>query len=102
VNTSFSFMAGRPFKVGRFAHSLRVRLMREHLGIDVDSLDEENLSARQPVERYHEQGTWDPDTEQTYGQGSGITHISNSKPERALGNIVAGNIDQGWRKTNVC
>jgi phospholipase D1/2 len=31
-------MAGRPFKVGRFAHTLRVRLMQEHLGIDVDSL----------------------------------------------------------------
>ncbi|KAI0301100.1 hypothetical protein B0F90DRAFT_1810149 [Multifurca ochricompacta] len=25
---------GKPFKVGRFAHTLRVRLMREHLGID--------------------------------------------------------------------
>lgn len=33
-----STMAGRPYKVGRFAHSLRVRLMREHLGIDVDGL----------------------------------------------------------------
>ena len=33
-----SNMAGRPYKVSRFAHSLRVRLMREHLGIDVDDL----------------------------------------------------------------
>ena len=38
-------MAGRPFKVGRFAHTLRVRLMREHLGVDVDSLYEEDLMA---------------------------------------------------------
>lgn len=32
-----SFMAGKPFKVARFAHTLRMRLMREHIGIDVDS-----------------------------------------------------------------
>ncbi|KAF8630837.1 hypothetical protein AX17_005196 [Amanita inopinata Kibby_2008] len=36
-------MGGRPFQVGRFAHTLRVRLMREHLGIDVDALDEETF-----------------------------------------------------------
>ena len=36
-------MGGRPFKVGRFAHPLRVRLMREHLGIDVDALDGEEF-----------------------------------------------------------
>ncbi|KAB8416422.1 hypothetical protein FH972_024941 [Carpinus fangiana] len=31
-----SYMAGKPYKVGRFPHTLRMRLMREHLGIDVD------------------------------------------------------------------
>jgi phospholipase D1/2 len=91
-------MAGQPFKVGRFAHTLRVRLMREHLGIDVDSLSEESLMTRQPVERYYEQAAWDPDNEQTYGQGTGITHIKSSHRKTALGNIVAetmGNVDQG-------
>lgn len=34
-----SFMGGRPYKVGKFAHSLRMRLMREHLGVDIDQLD---------------------------------------------------------------
>ena len=34
-----STMAGQPYKVGRFAHTLRMRLMREHVGIDVDALD---------------------------------------------------------------
>ncbi|KAG7196064.1 Phospholipase D1 [Scheffersomyces spartinae] len=29
-------MAGEPWKAGKFPHSLRCRLMREHLGIDVD------------------------------------------------------------------
>ncbi|KAK9457704.1 hypothetical protein V1511DRAFT_455910 [Dipodascopsis uninucleata] len=35
-----SRMAGEPYMVGRFPHTLRVRLMREHLGIDVDALEE--------------------------------------------------------------
>lgn len=48
-------MAGKPFKVGRFAHSLRVRLMREHLGIDVDALSEDNLMSDQPSKSEYEQ-----------------------------------------------
>lgn len=32
-------MDGKPYKASRFCHSLRVRLMREHLGIDVDIID---------------------------------------------------------------
>ncbi|KAI9658162.1 MAG: Phospholipase D1 [Alyxoria varia] len=31
-----SKMAGEPYQVGRFPHTLRMRLMREHLGIDTD------------------------------------------------------------------
>lgn len=34
-----STMDGKHYKVGHFAHSLRMRLMREHLGVDVDLLD---------------------------------------------------------------
>ncbi|PHH86537.1 hypothetical protein CDD83_10078 [Cordyceps sp. RAO-2017] len=37
----WSTMAGRPYQVGRFAHTLRLRLMREHLGLDVDEILEE-------------------------------------------------------------
>lgn len=97
-NPIVSSMAGQPFKVGRFAHTLRVRLMREHLGIDVDSLNEDTLTTRVPVEQYYEQEPWDPDNEQTYGQKSGITHVSDSRQKMALGNFVAegmGNVDQG-------
>lgn len=36
VNTT---MDGKPYKAGRFAHTLRMRLMREHLGVDVDILE---------------------------------------------------------------
>ncbi|KAK0644509.1 hypothetical protein B0T16DRAFT_197818 [Cercophora newfieldiana] len=37
----WSTMGGRPYQVGRFAHTLRLRLMREHLGLDVDEILEE-------------------------------------------------------------
>ncbi|CAK7903236.1 phospholipase D1 [[Candida] anglica] len=32
-------MAGEPYLAGKFAHTLRMRLMREHLGVNVDILD---------------------------------------------------------------
>ena len=42
-----SYMGGEPYEVGRFPHTLRMRLMREHLGIDVDHiLEEERESER--------------------------------------------------------
>jgi phospholipase D1/2 len=37
----WSVMDGEPYLVGRFAHTLRMRLMREHLGVDVDEVMEE-------------------------------------------------------------
>lgn len=37
----WSRMDGKPYRVGRFAHSLRMRLMREHLGLDVDKIMED-------------------------------------------------------------
>ena len=57
-------MAGKPFKVGRFSHTLRVRLMREHIGIDVDALDNEDVRAHGSTEG----GIWDPDNEQMQGR----------------------------------
>lgn len=39
----WSTMNGEPYLVGRFAHTLRMRLMREHLGIDVDEILEDDL-----------------------------------------------------------
>lgn len=32
-------MGGRPYKVAKFAHTLRMRLMREHMGIDCELFD---------------------------------------------------------------
>lgn len=37
----WSTMGGKPYQVSRFAHTLRLRLMREHLGLDVDEILEE-------------------------------------------------------------
>jgi phospholipase D1/2 len=62
-------MAGKPFKVGRFAHSLRVRLMREHLGIDVDALDDEDTRAYNTAEGGHVANVWDLNTEQGRARG---------------------------------
>lgn len=41
-----SWMAGEPYKVGKFPHTLRMRLMREHLGVDTDKIFEEEWDAR--------------------------------------------------------
>ena len=36
----WSTMSGKPYLVGRFPHTLRMRLMREHIGLDVDEIME--------------------------------------------------------------
>lgn len=41
----WSTMGGKPYQVGRFAHTLRLRLMREHLGLDTDEIQEEERQA---------------------------------------------------------
>jgi len=63
-------MDGKSFKVGRFAHSLRVRLMREHIGIDVDALDDEDTRAHNTAEGERAANIRDPDTEQQRGWGN--------------------------------
>ena len=42
-----STMAGQPYLVGRFPHTLRMRLMREHLGLDVDEVLEDDTHEKQ-------------------------------------------------------
>lgn len=41
----WSKMAGQDYQVGRFAHTLRMRLMREHVGLPVDEILEEERNA---------------------------------------------------------
>lgn len=47
----WSTMNGRPYLVGRFPHTLRVRLMREHLGIDVDELMEHDIATEEELRK---------------------------------------------------
>jgi len=48
-------MAGKPYQVGRFAHTLRLRLMREHLGLDVDEILEQERQHEMEREEFEEQ-----------------------------------------------
>ncbi|KAF9077535.1 hypothetical protein BDP27DRAFT_1311216 [Rhodocollybia butyracea] len=81
-------MAGKPFKVGRFAHTLRKRLMREHIGVDVDAIYEEDLMANDPVKPEHNQEVWDPESEQQYGKEEGVTKLSKSSQRTPAGEMV--------------
>lgn len=46
----WSQMNGQSYQVGRFPHTLRMRLMREHLGLDIDHIMEENFKAAENEE----------------------------------------------------
>ncbi|KAJ7505449.1 phospholipase D [Mycena galericulata] len=85
-------MAGKPFQVGRFAHTLRVRLMREHLGVDVDSMDEDHLMTRNPVKPEYEQEKWVPDAEQNDGY---VKEPKSKTALRAFVGTVTDGVDQG-------
>lgn len=92
-----SVMAGRPFKVGRFAHTLRVRLMREHVGVDVDAIEEDQLMARQPVAQDEDEiEVWDPDDEQEEGDVSrGITQVKKRTARDRLMRTVETGVSSG-------
>ena len=77
-------MAGQPFKVGRFAHTLRVRLMREHLGIDVDALCEESVMAHQSKPEYQQPLEPEPDLEQDGNEG-GVFYLKKSEQKIPIG-----------------
>lgn len=70
-------MGGQPFKVGRFAHTMRVRLMREHVGVDTDAMYEEDLLASKPQAKMDDLKTWDPDEEQGAGKAEGVTKVKH-------------------------
>jgi len=91
-----STMAGRPFKFGRFAHSLRMRLMREHLGVDVDALDEEGLKAYSPMKSEHDQKLCNPEGIQQYGKVENTTqkteHVHHARIKSYLDGIKKGRL----------
>jgi len=83
-------MDGKPYKVGRFAHTLRVRLMREHLGVDVDAMYEEDLMASEPKKSAMDVETWDPDKEQEAPiTAPGVTQMGKTRSGPGVGTMAA-------------
>lgn len=87
-------MAGKPFKVGRYAHTLRMRLMREHVGIDVDAIEEDELMHRKPVADASGIALWDPDNEQQHAADTGIerrgiTRVKKSTARARFGSTIS-------------
>lgn len=73
----WSTMDGEPYQVGRFTHKLRMRLMREHLGINVDEVGEDEFS-----EDRSQTGQWEDDMDRVHGEGaSGDPSDRNVKTE---------------------
>ncbi|KAI9813576.1 MAG: Phospholipase D1 [Pycnora praestabilis] len=60
----WSTMNGEPYLVGRFPHTLRMRLMREHLGLDVDEIMEDDQ--REEAERQNDK--WEREMESFHGE----------------------------------
>lgn len=75
----FSSMAGRPYKVGRFAHTLRVRLMQEHVGVDVDTLSALDHDLVHQTESVHQ--TRDAGADQS----AHTSNVMQTKDESGLG-----------------
>lgn len=61
----WSTMDGKPYLVGRFAHTLRMRLMREHLGLPVDKIMEEERN----TELDREEGEFESGMDNMYDEG---------------------------------
>ena len=71
----WSTMNGEPYLVGRFPHTLRMRLMREHIGLDVDEVMEEERQERNQAQ----EGEWENDMDRFHG--TTLPNASMSDPE---------------------
>ena len=69
-----SRMNGAPYKVGRFPHTLRMRLMREHLGLDVDEIMED----AQIIERQKQKEKAREEKQKQQSQEEGMESQRNS------------------------
>ena len=96
-------MDGKAFKVGRFAHTLRVRLMREHLGVDVDAMYEEDLmTAAEPVaSSERDTRLWDPDNEQQREMRGGVTRVRQRRGDDHHRNPVTDGFKEAAAKCSL-
>ena len=60
--------------------------MREHLGVNVDSMHEEDLMAPKPQKPDYDQQTWDSDQEDK--ARISITHVEEKKSNLGVGSAV--------------
>ena len=67
--------------------------MREHVGVDVDAMYEDDLMASEPVKPAFEQEEWDPDAQQQYGKEHGVTHIAKGDRHNAAGSLMHDTVD---------
>ncbi|KAI9782641.1 MAG: Phospholipase D1 [Peltula sp. TS41687] len=106
-------MNGVPFLVGRFPHTLRMRLMREHLGIDVDELMEEKreqeVSLRDGAETgpHTSRRTSNTGSRPVSGNGKEAVRttakIPSGYPEEVIAkteNMYSFNHDVDWEQAN--
>ncbi|KAI1099192.1 phospholipase D [Jackrogersella minutella] len=78
TDTMWSTMAGETYRVGRFAHTLRMRLMREHLGLDVDEITEDERQAELSAE-----ASFEAEMGQIYGDDDDDESPVVENPEHA-------------------
>lgn len=67
--------------------------MREHLGVDVDAIYEEDLMANEPEKAEHEQEVWDPESQQQHGKEEGVTKLSKSSQRTPAGTMIRDGVD---------
>ncbi|CCG82002.1 putative Phospholipase D1 [Taphrina deformans PYCC 5710] len=92
-----STMGGEAFQVGRFAHTLRIRLMREHLGVNVDECEqtEFNMDGLAKACKYDEMvKIWDPEQLDNIG-GSGKLHNKSEMGARLAAGATEHK-DKNW------
>ena len=77
-----SYMGGEPFEVGEFPHTLRKRLMREHLGIDVDAIYRRDQATREREEQ-------DAEMERIYREDAGMEAVDYFSGARTTAELMA-------------
>jgi len=92
-----SFMADRPYEVGEFPHTLRKRLMREHLGIDVDAIYRREQAAAErmmqdaEMDRIYRSNDYEPTGD--YFQSPPDTPFFNATGSHQAPGSASANID---------
>lgn len=83
TDTIMSTMAGGPYRVGRFPHTLRVRLMREHLGLDVDEIMQDEREEALEVAEQRENDQWEDQVKQWQEESAAEIIKDHNKSKKA-------------------